>query len=128
LRDLDAEGEVLMPAVIREVADFAGWRNAARDMALRGVPPDEVVWTAPGAAQGALFEPARAPDAPAAGRLTVPRAFLEAAAKAALHSDPGRWDLLYRILWRLLHGEPHLLDICVDDHVRALASMERAVE
>ena len=26
-----------------------------------------------------------------------------------------RWALLYRILWRLVHGEPRLLDVAVDD-------------
>jgi DNA polymerase len=28
----------------------------------------------------------------------------------ALHASPQRWSLLYRLLWRLTHDEPHLLE------------------
>ena len=38
-----------------------------------------------------------------------------------------RWDLLYRVLWRLTHGERHLLEIFVDADVHPLHVMAKAV-
>jgi DNA polymerase len=35
----------------------------------------------------------------------------------ACHREAERWNLLYRLLWRLTHGEPVLLDISTDDDV-----------
>ena len=66
-----------------------------------------------------------APLAPAAMR--VPRDFLRLASAIACHRDASRWDDLYRVLWRLTHGEPKLLDVATDPDVHRLATMERAV-
>jgi uracil-DNA glycosylase len=57
----------------------------------------------------------------------VPRRFVEAATTAACHADPRRWALLYRVLWRLTHGEPRLLEVAVDDDVYRLLRMDKAV-
>ena len=38
----------------------------------------------------------------------------------ALHRDPIKWTLLYRVLYRITHGEHHLLKIDIDDDVREL--------
>jgi probable DNA metabolism protein len=57
----------------------------------------------------------------------VPAAFLRLAAAVACHRDAGRWDDLYRVLWRLTHGESALLDVATDPDVHRLATMERAV-
>jgi probable DNA metabolism protein len=89
---------------------------------------------------------ARAPDAPetdaiaandahaandgnGVGRVQprVPRAFLETAEAAACHADGERWALLYRVLWRLTHGEPKLMEVAVDGDVHRLLRMAKAV-
>ena len=57
----------------------------------------------------------------------MPKAFLQLAAAVACHRDVRRWDDLYRVLWRLTHGEPALLDVATDPDVHRLATMERAV-
>jgi probable DNA metabolism protein len=57
----------------------------------------------------------------------VPGRFLRLAEAAAHHADPARWSLLYRSLWRITHGEPHLMELEVDPDVRRLIVMERAV-
>ena len=57
----------------------------------------------------------------------MPRAFLDLAVNVAYHRDGERWNLLYRTLWRLQHGEPHLLEISTDDDVHRLAMMEKQV-
>jgi probable DNA metabolism protein len=57
----------------------------------------------------------------------VPREFLRLASAVACHRAPSRWDDLYRVLWRLTHGEPSLLEVSTDADVHRLATMERAV-
>ncbi len=97
-------------------ADVAGFRNAARRLLAEGVLPSQVSWqTAPGDATD-LFAPAaddESPPPPGAvsiepsARITVPAFFVPLCERAALHADPKRFGLLYRLLWRLVH-EPGL--------------------
>ena len=105
---------------------FEAWRDAARRLLAAGAEPGETVWTAePDQDLLPLFEAGAAPET--GTPLRVPRRFLDLARKVACHSDPGRWALLYRALWRLAHGEPDLLDNEVDEDVRRLAALEKAV-
>ncbi|RVD08076.1 DUF4130 domain-containing protein, partial [Mesorhizobium sp. M7A.F.Ca.ET.027.02.1.1] len=101
--------------------DFAGWRDAARRLALNEVRPEEVGWrVAPGSDQAEL------PEVPAGAQLVVPRDFIGHAETAFCHSDPGRFAFLYRMLWRL-RDEPKLLEIASDPDTRRLEAMEKAV-
>jgi DNA polymerase len=82
--------------------DFEGWRDAARALALAGVPAQSVAWRA-AAAGGDLFgggaaAPVLPADSPA---FTVPKAFVALARSAICHSDPERFALLYALLLRL---------------------------
>lgn len=113
---------------------FEAWRDAARGLVTEGVPPDGVAWidaVAPeqGLLPGLQVEEtgAAVPEPSPAGRLRIPRRFVELARAVACHRDPQRWDLLYRVLWRLTRGEPHLLEVEVDDDVRRLVLLEKAV-
>ena len=63
----------------------------------------------------------------AAQTMRVPRAYLRLASAVSCHRDPLRWDDLYRVLWRLTHGEPNLLEVATDPDVHRLCTMERAV-
>jgi len=110
--------------------DFAGWRAAARDLLARQVRPETVEWTA-GAELGGIFaedrgEVVASARAGEATRLTVPRAFIELASTAILHSDPQRFALLYRMLWRL-RDERALLSVAVDPDVARANAMAKAV-
>ena len=107
--------------------DFAGWREAARSLRLRGVPPEAALWTVAGAAE--LFEPG--PDGPEPGDAArapfrVPKAFLELAAKAILHRSDERFALLYRLLWRM-QSEPNLMRIASDPDVARAQDLARNV-
>jgi DNA polymerase len=62
-----------------------------------------------------------------ASSASVPKEFLDFARRVACHRDAARWDLLYRVLWRLTHGERHLLDLAMDDDVRAVQTMDKRV-
>lgn len=105
--------------------DFAHWRSVARGLWAQQVPPEEVIWHTEDAQREApdLFAPTPAPLDPsraaAAERaLTVPRAWLDQAEHCLLNSDPHRFALLYRLLWRMQH-EPSLRHDLLDaDHVQ----------
>lgn len=91
---------------LEEAEDFAAWRDEARELILRGIAPDDIVWEEPDGASGHLFagDPSawrdRVPPLPGAPGVRVERDFLELAQAAFLHRDPGRLGLLYRLLWR----------------------------
>lgn len=106
---------------LAEGADLDGFRSAARSLVAEGTRPDDVVWES---GQATLFgEPIR-PDAPP---LSLPRAFGGLARQVAPHSNPERYALLYRALWRLLNGERSLLDVASDPLVHRLGLMARSV-
>jgi len=110
--------------------DFNAWRDTARQMLFRGVPPDQVVWTdtdQPSDFLPDMFIQETAMTAEPAELPRVPPSFLASARTVAMHRDPARWALLYRLLWRLTHGEPHLLKITIDSDVDQLLKMEKSV-
>lgn len=111
------------------VPTFEGWQNAARRTLAREQSPDEIVWEELGSEQPglAMFEEAEGAAGEGTKRFRVPKAFVELAGRVACHRDPRRWALLYRVLWRLTHGEPRLLDIVVDPDVYELTHMDKAV-
>ncbi len=78
--------------------DFEGWRDAARDLAEAGVPPEAVVWRVDGA-EDDLFA-TEAPQ-PRGASFAVPRAFIDLAKSVVCHSDPQRFASLYAMLWKL---------------------------
>ena len=113
--------------------DFDGWREAARGLIASDVAPDDIEWSVGDAVS--LFglqngtptsnDPGLAPrcGTPA---FTVPRAFVGLARTAILHSDPARFALLYRLLWRL-RREPRLMAVASDADVVRARSMDQAV-
>lgn len=108
--------------------DFAEWREQARRALAARLPPDRVIWHEPGAAAGDLFasRQARLPPADPAFTLRVSRRFISSAGSAILHSDSLRFDLLYRLLWRLREN-PALLQDAPDPDVKRLDDLERGV-
>ena len=91
--------------------DFAGWRHAARQALLAGLPPDALDWRVGGDEAADLFleqdDVSAAPLAAEAPR--VPRAFIGLAETVILHRDAGRFGLLYRLLWGI-QRQPKLLE------------------
>lgn len=115
-------------ATLASEIDFDGWRAAARDFRQAGVPPGEAVFrVAGGAGQGGLFdtEPASPPPAPAAP-FAVSRAFVDVAKAVILHRSADRFDLLYRLLWRL-QTEPDLMRIVSDADVADVLGRAKTV-
>ena len=108
--------------------DFDAWRDKARIFVQAGIAPASIVWSEPGAS-GELFDggraglPSPAPDAP---MVRANRRFVSLARNAALHSDPQRFALLYRVLWRL-QANPRLMEDKADLDVRRLEELDKNV-
>ena len=90
-------------------------------MLASNTPPEAVLWT-PG-----LFAEGTEDESPAYPIASVPKDFLPLAKSVALHRDEIKWPLLYRILYRLTHGERNLLKIDIDDDTRQANLMDKAV-
>jgi probable DNA metabolism protein len=109
--------------------DFAGWREAARQLAADGVDPAEIVWGVAGdVADLFAAKDQRLPEANhlAKSNVSVPRRFVELAATAILHRDPGRFALLYRLLVRLKQT-PALMAAATDRDVARAESLAKEV-
>jgi DNA polymerase len=106
-------------------ADLAGFRTAVRSLIAHRTPPEAVVWS--GIDGGSLFGETVTPagDAPA---LSLPRSVSALIETAICHREPERFALLYRLIWRVLHGERALLEMQSDPLVHRLEAMAGAVK
>lgn len=107
---------------------FAAFRAVARPLLERGVRPEQLLWQAE-AGQQALFgdaerRPVETPPKPA---LSVPAGYARLAERAAYHRDAARLDVMYRVAYRLTHGEPELLELTTDADVLRLRELSQAV-
>jgi len=105
---------------------FESWRDAARGLLAAGVEPDAVLWS-DDADDGTLF--AGEPLVPKSGGAPkVSAAFLDMARSTAAHTDPRRWGLLYRLLWRITcGGERHLMTHATDPDIRQVQQWRKQV-
>ncbi|MCO5735804.1 MULTISPECIES: UdgX family uracil-DNA binding protein [Stenotrophomonas maltophilia group] len=99
------------------------WRDAAREALVRGVAPAQLDWLE--GSDASLLDAPSVQGAPLpadASAPSVPRDFMELAATCLCHRDPQRLALLYRLLWRIAHGERSVLSNPADaDVLRAMA-------
>jgi probable DNA metabolism protein len=58
----------------------------------------------------------------------LPRALLALLECISHYRHDGRWELMFRLAWRVAHENPRLLEDAADDDVRNALRMERAVE
>lgn len=105
---------------LQDGADLAGFRAATRALIAAAVPPDDVLWCT----EPSLFETSPAGTAPP---FPLSRAVAELVEKVVCHRDPERYVLLYRLIWRVLHGERALLDLPSDPLVHRLEMMRKAI-
>lgn len=116
---------------------FHSWRNAARVLLQQHVSPDNLCWRVSCDTQSMMFAEQVSPfeinspcvPLPSHGKADarVPREFIRIAESVACHSDSTRWDALYRVLYRLTHGESSLMDVATDPDVHQLTAMNKAV-
>lgn len=119
------------------LGSFEQWREVARRLLLSRQTPADVDLIDKYDSQRTLFDgvlpdidpPAVVSDrsGPTPNFARVPRRFLELARRVSCHRDGDRFNLLYRLLWRLTHGQPELLEIATDPDVFAAERMEKQV-
>ena len=100
---------------------YPGWRDASRRLLSAGIAPNDVLW----AEQPSLFA-AEVPSGEAK-RLAVPKEFLALASLISCHRDESKWSMLYRVLYRIVNGERHLLAIESDPDVNVLYRMRKEI-
>ncbi|MVA81335.1 UdgX family uracil-DNA binding protein [Agrobacterium vitis] len=116
--------------------DLSEWREAARRCLQAGIEPKAIDWRLIGDEQG-LFgadasqskessTPSPAEHTGGMAQMSVPAAFLQLGEAVVCHSDPGRFALLYRLLFRL-RQERHLLDVKTDADVALAYRMQKSV-
>ena len=119
------------PDLIPPTRAFDRFRAQALALLAAGIAPADAAprWAAFAAAENpspdllaeAAAPPAHPAPASVAAALQLPRAFVAAARRVVLHRDPARFELLYRVLWRLRH-EPALRHDVLDADVRLVPS------
>ena len=116
-------------ATLGHEIDFDGWRAAARAFRLEGVEPGQAAFRVGGSAeQGGLFDQADAQTVAVdrggpKDEFRVPKAFVDLAQQVILHRSSDRFDLMYRLLWRL-RDEPDLMKVTSD--VDVVDALDRA--
>ena len=109
--------------------NFPAWRETARALLVDGAAPEQVEIfdsETPRTLAFSFEEAAGAPHPVAPGNVFVPRPFIELAQIVSRHADPERWQLLYRLLWRLQTAR-QLLHVEVDSDVAAAQRMEQQI-
>ena len=104
-------------------SSFKSWQACARKLLEQQRPPDSIWWQP----RLEITEPPELTSQTRGSKQRVPRRFVELARRACLHSNDDRWSLLYSILWRLTHDEPHLLELAGDSEVVRLHKYVSAV-
>lgn len=116
-----------------QVASFAEWREAARDLLRSSIAPESVTWGAPG---GDLFSGAPGPAGATHNAAIplqeqkpaplLPRSLLDMLQSAACYREADRWAFLYRVVWRWQLGE-HEVQSPADPDGARLHAMVKAV-
>lgn len=104
-------------------ADLEGFRRAARGLLAEGMTPEYVQWI-DGDGGADLFGGGAPVEA---APMRLPRAVADLVRLVVCHRDPERFALLYRLLWRVTHGERALLEVASDPLVHRLARMAAAI-
>ncbi|MNQ04993.1 Uracil DNA glycosylase superfamily protein [compost metagenome] len=113
--------------VLANETDFVGWKAAARQLRMAGVEPASVRFVTVGSFQEGFFDVDGVTGAVAVDEaFVVPRAFMETAGDLILHRAPDRFDLMYRLLWRL-RSEPDLMRVVSDPDVAVAAERVKNV-
>ena len=119
---------------ITSVPGFNEWRAAARVALADNLHPSQLLWRTPGCPQSDLFtggaeQPIVQSPADSANRfqIKVPPRFISLCEVVLCHSERGRFELCYRLLWRLLHENRDLLGHKTDSDVLKATAMAKAV-
>ncbi|MFN3455562.1 MAG: DUF4130 domain-containing protein [Pseudobdellovibrio sp.] len=107
---------------------FESWRKEARKHLMAGVSPDEINWGSQESLFAGLDTHQPLPlSSPLKSEFRAPPEFIELAKTVSYARDSDRWDLLYRILFRLQFENPQLLNITVDTDIRRAELLVKSI-
>ena len=112
----------------QDVRDFDEWRAAARPMLAAAVAPNEITWS--DWRSPSLGELVGAPGAPhmrSANPPAISRRLLRLLEDLACYRDASRWELMYRLTWRVLNENRELLENDADPDVCRAGTWEKAI-
>lgn len=114
--------------VLEGRGDFGEWRDAARAALAADIRPETIDWRLRDDGAGLLdFAGEPLPTVGAGnGQVSVPASFVALAQAVICHGDPGRFALLYRLLWRLKRDRA-LLQFKSDPDVAEARLLEKSV-
>ncbi len=111
---------------IQSIPGFEEWRYAARSCLHQGISPDQIIWSDHNGTHNDLFGDDL--NIPLKNyNIKISKAFVEIAKVVICHHDTQKYALLYRVLWRIVHENKHLLNLKTDDDVMKLRTMSKAV-
>ena len=136
-----------------EVRDFDQWRAAARPLLAAAVAPNEITWSdwrtpslgelvgapmanavadpsnaaVPNAASATVALPVGAPRGRSANPPAISPRLLRLLEDLACYRNASRWELMYRLTWRVLNENRRLLDNDADPDVRLARTWEKAI-
>ncbi|MBS1806375.1 MAG: UdgX family uracil-DNA binding protein [Acidobacteria bacterium] len=107
---------------------FEAWREAVRPLLSAGISPEfiDLADTESGATES-LFATEPPASTGSGSQVHVPRSYIERATVVACHRDAARWNLLYRLLFRL-QSDRNLLKLDIDDDVAEFRRLEHQVK
>ncbi len=105
---------------------YVAWREQARSLLALNTEPGALLWSA-GTGQAGFDLSTPTPSQARPRNFRVPKEFLAAAESVSCHRDEDRWALLYRVLFRMANGEPHLWQIESDADIIRVKRMAHAV-
>jgi len=95
---------------------FQAWRNVARELLQQEINPVHISWSS---SQEMELNFSDENDLQKnfvnkSSSHRVSKQFLDLAESVSCYRNPIKWEILYRVLWKLTHGEPLLLKIGLD--------------
>ncbi|AMN39188.1 UdgX family uracil-DNA binding protein [Rhodoplanes sp. Z2-YC6860] len=109
---------------LKQQDSFEEFRDVVRGFITGEIAPEDISWQVDGDID--LFGNA-APPPRADAAISVPAGFPPLAQDVICHRDQERFALLYKLLWRLTHGERSLLLVASDPLVHRLRLMQKSV-
>jgi uracil-DNA glycosylase len=115
-----------------QVKDFEEWRGAARTLLVARISPSEVAWSdwrLRSVFEAAASAPEIPADTPQASRPqpSISRELLGVLENLALYRNAGRWELMYRLTWRVLNENRALLENAADADVKIAREWTKSV-
>ena len=106
---------------------FETWRDKARAALALGHAPEALRWVDPWTAQQDLLSAEADLSAAPERALRVSKALVDAIRLASFHTDPARWSLAYRLLWRVAQGQRGLAGDAADPDISRLRNLGKHV-